>query len=505
MLKKNILATTLLLMAMPLAASASSFEGPIIVKGKAFVYKNNDAKRFMVRGVALSGVAEEFQVGSKKDRTPDADDDLLSEKYFPYLERVILPKLKKLNVNAIRVYRVDPAENHDKSMELLEREGIYVIMEIMNEKTNVNRINPQYSSMLYKRITNVIDAFHKYDNVLGFSVGNELVFPGNIFANVPKKEDAAKIEEKNAQIEKSLIRDAQEYMKKKGYREIPVGVAMQDGPADSPQEIQHKMIPVATVAQYYACDTDGVSADFIGMNSYRYVPPRAGAPKNTNAYDNHVKDVQNMNLPIIFTESGGQTRDDNVPAVSRDWEIIDQEFKDPKLYNHLSGDFAFMFFETDEKYGLYVQQKDIDDSIHETRYMDGKVNGGADNLADVYGKLANVQVPMPVEVREPAACPANFNPGLVGERVKVTVVNYADVEGVVVVQGGEVIKNLSRAPQRGRPAGPVSMDVLEGVEILLQKKPNFDAVCSVPGKEIKAGITIMNDVPWGGSVKCNIR
>jgi hypothetical protein len=38
-----------------------------------------------------------------------------------------LPYLKQLGVNAVRVYSVDPNENHDECMKTFDDNGIYVL------------------------------------------------------------------------------------------------------------------------------------------------------------------------------------------------------------------------------------------------------------------------------------------------------------------------------------------------------------------------------------------
>jgi hypothetical protein len=483
----------------PFITYADEFKGPVRIEGKGLV---TDHGRFMVRGVALAGVDAK------------ANDDLLADDHYEYILNKIIPKLESLHVNAIRVFRVDPSKSHDKVMNLLKNKGIYVYVELMNEKVNVNRVAPIYNDTLYTRVKAVVDAFAKYDNVLAFSVGNELVFPGNIIANV--KSDPAEVETNDARVEKSLIRDTKQYLRDSGKRLIPVGVSMQDGPSSSMKiaEKNAHMVGTDVVEAYYACqteDTKGSNADFIGINSYRYVTPNKDAPLNNNAYDNHVKEVEEFSVPVLFTEIGAQNRDSNgTPQITRDWAIIPYEYITPTLYNQFSGEFAFMFFDTKEKLGLYQQPDEKLDlhqqnkGITETNYGPG-ISGGAEALSKVYAKVSEMTPPPPAIVEKPTVCPVGFNPPLYptpgkdpSNTISITIINYSD-KALKVVQNGNSLGDLPTSGVNGNEGNPLTIKVSPKYDLflLLPEGKNWPLSCKLPLKMIREGSTVKN-TNWGG-------
>jgi hypothetical protein len=47
---------------------------------------------------------------------------------------------------------------------------------------SIDRTNPSWSTNVLEQYTKTIDVFSKYDNVLAYNVGNEVVITGNITA-----------------------------------------------------------------------------------------------------------------------------------------------------------------------------------------------------------------------------------------------------------------------------------------------------------------------------------
>ncbi|MCD6025864.1 MAG: hypothetical protein K0R08_383 [Solimicrobium sp.] len=497
------------------AASSNEFRGPVSVKGKAFV--DAHGKRFMVRGVA---------VANSKDASDDHVYDMLTDDNFSEeFEKKILPRLKELNVNTIRVYNIDPTKSHDKAMKALENAGIYLTLELASPKPgeNINRITPKYTLSLYQRYIAVIDAMSKYENTLNFSLGNEVVFPGLILSEVAAKcnpskggdqEAAGCVDLANdaikgdAAVLKSLARDMKAYMKSKaktkGYREIPVGVAMQDTPSS-----QWKgLTTTSTVAQYYACGkSPSQRLDYVALNAYRYTNESTNVAQYMGILEDYHLDK--MPVPFYLSETGGGNRPS--ASVERDWAIISWNYgllgnlASPgteeiarKYVDNLSGEIAFMLLNWKEKAGLY----DLDRIAGREIPFEGMTDfGGAKKLAKQFEAVKAIDLPFP-SGPQTIACPDNFEPPLLpnpasGTKISVRIDKNFKEKGIVV-QSGTVIKHLENKDK-------VEVEVLKDKEMLLQTSaPNYFTVCKVPQNSLREGDTISDPAKeWGGNCLIN--
>ncbi|KAI5277806.1 1,3-beta-glucanosyltransferase gas1, partial [Ascosphaera aggregata] len=152
--------------------------------------------------------------------------------------------LRQLHTNTIRVYAIDPSKDHDVCMNALADAGIYVVADLSEPSTSINRDSPLWDVALYERYTSVIDALAKYDNTLGFFAGNEVT------NNISNTDASAFV--------KAAVRDSKAYIKSKGYREMGVGYATNDD-ADIRMNLAH----------YFNCgDNTKDNIDFWGYNVY---------------------------------------------------------------------------------------------------------------------------------------------------------------------------------------------------------------------------------------------
>ena len=111
-----------------------------------------------------------------------------------------VPFLQQLGVNTIRVYSVNASLNHDSCMQALSGAGIYTMYAVLFElrvpvdfgaytaysidltlpvNGSINRDSPTWATNLLDSYITTIDAFSKYDNVLAYNVGNEVVVSPN--------------------------------------------------------------------------------------------------------------------------------------------------------------------------------------------------------------------------------------------------------------------------------------------------------------------------------------
>jgi hypothetical protein len=86
-----------------------------------------------------------------------------------------IPCLKQLGANLVSVCATDPAQDHSKCKSQLDASGIYVLSELANNKTSISSETPDCDFQLYQQYTSVIDTLQRYSNIVGFSVGNEVI------------------------------------------------------------------------------------------------------------------------------------------------------------------------------------------------------------------------------------------------------------------------------------------------------------------------------------------
>lgn len=110
-----------------------------------------------------------------------------------------LPFLQNLTVNTVRVYSVNSSLNHDSCMQALSGAGIYTMCVFIRSllycgvlttlslridlslpvNGSLDRASPAWTTNLLDLYIETIDAFSKYDNVLAYNVGNEVVTSAN--------------------------------------------------------------------------------------------------------------------------------------------------------------------------------------------------------------------------------------------------------------------------------------------------------------------------------------
>jgi len=86
--------------------------------------------------------------------------------------------MAKIGTNSIRVYHVDPSLDHDDCMKTFADAGIYIWLDLDTFDTQIGQDKPQWNQTQLDRFSAVMDTFHKYDNLGGFFVGNEVLTTG---------------------------------------------------------------------------------------------------------------------------------------------------------------------------------------------------------------------------------------------------------------------------------------------------------------------------------------
>lgn len=285
-----------------LASTALASVDEIVIKGSKFFYKTNGTQ-FYIRGVAYQEPA------TSTDSFIDPLANLSScARDIPYLTAI--------RTNTIRVYGVDPTNDHSDCVNAFADADIYMIIDLGSPTDSINRADPSWELPLYQRYTDVIDAFANYTNVIGFFAGNEVT------NNHSYTEASAFV--------KAAVRDSKAYIKEKGYNK-GVGYATADA-ADIRTQ----------VADYFNCNSADESVDFYGDNVYEWC---GDATYTSSGYDEIVKNFTSYSVPYFFAEYGCNT------VKPRTFTNIDTMYGSD-MEDMLNGGFVYEYFDEANDYGL---------------------------------------------------------------------------------------------------------------------------------------------------------
>lgn len=283
--------------------------------------------------------------------------------------------MKELGVNTIRVYHVDANGQHDGCMKEMDNAGIYLLVDMDTFGTYIEAVSHHletrclvhacscffqstlyWNSTQYDRYSKVMDAFHNYNNVLGFFVGNE---------NIAKQGDSPA-----APFLKAAARDLKAYRDKRGYRKIPVGYSAAD------------IVQLRPMLQdYLTCGGNSSEiVDFFALNSYSWCDPSTFEKSSYNMLQEYAKDFP---VPIFFSETGC-----NVPG-PRLWDDQDAIFTQP-MVNDWSGAIVYEWIQEENNYGLISYGPKVDPSQQGEHVADGFTRKGTPTPVNPdFGNLKN--------------------------------------------------------------------------------------------------------------------
>ncbi|KAH6713517.1 Glucanosyltransferase-domain-containing protein [Leptodontidium sp. MPI-SDFR-AT-0119] len=231
----------------------------ISIKGTKFFYSNGT--QYFMKGIAYQLTQADPLIDTEQCQR---DADLMGQ----------------LGANAIRVYHVDPAGDHTGCMTAFANAGIYLLVDLDTFETDIDPFRTSWNQTQFDAFAEVMDAFHTYDNTLGFFIGNEVIALNNQSLAAPYIKAAA--------------RDMKSYRDSKGYRKIPVGYSAADIAELRPM-----------LQDYLACGTNTSEAiDFFGLNAYEWCGPN---DMKTSGYNRLNTFAENLNVPIFFSETGCNT------------------------------------------------------------------------------------------------------------------------------------------------------------------------------------------------------
>jgi hypothetical protein len=274
------------------------------IQGSHFFYQTNGSE-FFIRGVTYqpsntSANEQADPLGSL------ATSDCMRD----------IPYLTELTTNVIRVSYIDPTQDHGSCMAQLQQAGIYVLVDLPTNLT-INSTNPTWNLDIYNSWSQRIDAFAKFNNVLGFFAGKDIV------TNSSNSPAAAFV--------KAAVRDLKAYMISSDYRNIPVGYEINF--ADNYE----------SVPSYMTCGGNASAAiDFLGISDFNLC-----SNNTSSSFDLVMELYGSYPVPVFFADYGCR----DAAGDPRQFEEVQYIYGNP-MANVTSGGIVYEYFPDDENYGI---------------------------------------------------------------------------------------------------------------------------------------------------------
>jgi len=272
---------------------------PLVLKGKRF-YDSSTNTYVPIKGIAYNPRPNGGEFAQENNH------DYFTDEFQSRWEADI-ESMKELGVNAVRIYAVDPSKNHDTFMCTLSEAGIYVSLGLLADCEDCgigawvgNNAEPPlcYPSTVKERGQFVINSFSIYDNIMGFSAGNEVTIYADDGMGGPRQI--------NAPCQKKFVSDMRKYVATCSggngpilSRSIPIGLENWDGN----QQIFAQHV-------YYHCRTDPndiyENVEWFGINSYRHCDGTVQTPADIVGWPELKADFATANFPgpVLFGEYG---------------------------------------------------------------------------------------------------------------------------------------------------------------------------------------------------------
>ncbi|KAG2129789.1 carbohydrate-binding module family 43 protein/Glycoside hydrolase family 72 protein [Suillus clintonianus] len=237
-----------------------------------------DGNRFYIKGVAYQEQGAVVASASNPFLEPSTFIDPLADGTACTRD---LPYLQQLGVNTIRAYSVNSSLNHDSCMQTFSNAGIYTIIDLsLPGNGSMDRNAPTWTTNLLDLYIETINVFSKFNNVLAYNVGNEVIIQPNGTAA--------------ATFVKAAARDVKAYLNSIKSSAL-VGYASIDGDATW----------LDPLANYLSCDPSGSNSgaaaiDLFGLNNYEW----CGNSTFEASYAGTEGNFAGYNVAAYFSEYG---------------------------------------------------------------------------------------------------------------------------------------------------------------------------------------------------------
>lgn len=232
--------------------------------------------------------------------------------------------MQRLGINTIRVYNLDPTLDHQACASVFNAAGIYMILDVNSPLPNqsLNRGAPwdSYNSDYMTRVFQVVEAFHNFNNTLGFFSGNEVINQDSVI-EVPG-------------YIRAVTRDIKDFIAAHSPRTIPVGYSAAD--VDT---------LLSDTWNYLGCELSNSTSskiDFFGLNSYSWC---GNSTFDDSGYDQLISQFGNTTIPVFFSEYGCNAVS---PRVFSEVPVL----YGPQMTGVMSGGLVYEYSQEPNNYGL---------------------------------------------------------------------------------------------------------------------------------------------------------
>lgn len=251
--------------------------------------------------------------------------DPLGEDWLPELRKDI-PFFRQLGINTIFVDHADPTQSPERALQLLQDEGIYVLLELF---TNIHfdgsyrvqaadiDLSRLYSPSKVRKNLAIVSQTAHFTNVFGYSISqSDLVSSGST---------------KTAALHRAAVRDTKLFLRKSGARQVPVGANL----------LCTQQFRLGDL-QYMTAGSLEERVDFMAFAVYDWVGPSSFF---ISGYKNLCEAFEPYPVPMFWAEYGAAYH-----GRSRIMDEVECVFS-PDMTGVVSGGFLYMFGHTETKHG----------------------------------------------------------------------------------------------------------------------------------------------------------